>query len=144
MTQQDKISALKKYYTELPDNLTVGGGLDLSNTAITCLPDNLTVGGWLDLRNTAITCLPDNLTVGNSLDLRGTQITSDSNYIISDLIGSRNDRTTYFVKKDIVKCGCFSGSLQEFENKVAETYYVGSKYRKQYDDFINIIKGEIA
>lgn len=32
-----------------------GGGLYLSNTQITSLPDNLTVGGWLDLRNTQIT-----------------------------------------------------------------------------------------
>lgn len=31
------------------------GGLDLSGTKITALPDNLTVGGWLDLRDTEIT-----------------------------------------------------------------------------------------
>ncbi|MBQ7824842.1 MAG: hypothetical protein IJ337_00620, partial [Clostridia bacterium] len=61
--------------TELPDNLTVGGWLDLSETQITELPDNLTVGGWLDLSGTQITELPDNLTVGGSLYLRGTQIT---------------------------------------------------------------------
>ncbi|HAG1943840.1 TPA: hypothetical protein G8V98_004820 [Salmonella enterica] len=60
----------------LPDNLTVGGGLDLSGTSITALPDNLTVGGWLDLRGTSITALPDNLTVGGGLDLRGTSITA--------------------------------------------------------------------
>ena len=38
----------------LPDNLTVGGGLDLRNTQIASLPDNLTVGGWLDLSGTQI------------------------------------------------------------------------------------------
>ena len=42
---------------------------------ITALPDNLTVGGYLDLSGTGITALPDNLTVGGSLDLRGTGIT---------------------------------------------------------------------
>jgi hypothetical protein len=63
--------------TSLPDNLTVGGSLDLENcTGITSLPDNLTVGGYLDLRGTGITSLPDNLTVGGYLDLRGTGITS--------------------------------------------------------------------
>ena len=63
--------------TALPDNLTVGGYLDLENcTGITALPDNLTVGGSLDLRGTGITALPDNLTVGGSLDLRGTGITA--------------------------------------------------------------------
>ena len=58
----------------LPDNLTVGGGLDLRNTQIASLPDNLTVGGWLDLSGTQIASLPDNLTVGGGLYLSGTQI----------------------------------------------------------------------
>jgi hypothetical protein len=61
--------------TELPDNLTVGRYLDLRGTSITELPDNLTVGYYLDLEGTSITELPDNLTVGGSLDLRGTSIT---------------------------------------------------------------------
>ena len=55
--------------TALPDNLTVGGSLDLRGTGITALPDNLTVGGYLYLRGTGITALPDNLTVGGYLDL---------------------------------------------------------------------------
>ena len=64
--------------TALPDNLTVGGYLDLENcTGITALPDNLTVGGSLDLRGTGIAALPDNLTVGGSLYLRGTGITDE-------------------------------------------------------------------
>lgn len=36
-------------------NLTVGGYLDLSNTAITALPDNLTVGGSLYLDQYKVT-----------------------------------------------------------------------------------------
>ena len=60
----------------MPDNLTVGGSLDLEGTQIQSLPDNLTVGGSLYLRGTQIQSLPDNLTVGGSLDLRGTQIQS--------------------------------------------------------------------
>ena len=65
--------------TALPDNLTVGGSLDLENcTGITALPDNLTVGGYLDLRGTGITALPDNLTVGGSLYLENcTGITGE-------------------------------------------------------------------
>ncbi len=42
------------------------------------MPDNLTVGGSLDLEGTGITALPDNLTVGGSLYLRGTGITDTS------------------------------------------------------------------
>ena len=33
----------------LPEHLTIGGSLDLSNSAFTALPDNLTCGGGLDL-----------------------------------------------------------------------------------------------
>jgi hypothetical protein len=60
----------------LPDNLTVGGDLGLRGTQIQSLPDNLTVGGYLDLGRTQIQYLPDNLTVGGDLDLGGTQIQS--------------------------------------------------------------------
>jgi hypothetical protein len=63
-------------FEDTPDNLTVGGYLDLQGTAITALPDNLTVGGSLYLQGTAITALPDNLTVGGYLDLQGTAITA--------------------------------------------------------------------
>ena len=37
---------------EAPDNLSVGGDLDLSGTKISALPDNLSVGGGLYLRGT--------------------------------------------------------------------------------------------
>ena len=58
----------------MPDNLTVGGSLDLRGTPITSLPDGLTVGGWLDLSRTQITSLPDGLTVGGYLGISGTNI----------------------------------------------------------------------
>ena len=55
----------------------MGGSLYLRGTGITALPDNLTVGGYLDLEGcTGITALPDNLTVGGYLYLRGTGITA--------------------------------------------------------------------
>ncbi|WP_051983882.1 hypothetical protein [Pectobacterium wasabiae] len=62
--------------TSLPENLSVGGYLDLEGTGITSLPENLSVGGSLYLRGTGITSLPENLSVGGSLYLRGTGITS--------------------------------------------------------------------
>ena len=57
-----------------PDNLTVAGSLDVSDTPISALPDNLTVAKWLAVSRTPITALPDNLTVSGSLDLHGTAI----------------------------------------------------------------------
>lgn len=82
-------------YGVTPDNLTVGGSLDLRNTAITALPDNLTVGGWLDLPGTAITALPDNLTVRGSLNLRGTAITAlPDNLTVGGLLDLRDTAIT--------------------------------------------------
>ena len=60
---------------ELPEGLSVGGDLDLSDTSITKLPEGLSVGGDLDLNNTSITKLPKGLSVGGSLDLSNTSIT---------------------------------------------------------------------
>ena len=41
-------------YGVTPENLSVGGSLDLIETAITSLPENLSVGRSLDLSRTAI------------------------------------------------------------------------------------------
>jgi hypothetical protein len=61
--------------TELPDNLVVGGSLNLQGTKITKLPNNLVVDGSLDLYSTKITELPENLVIGGYLNVYGTKIT---------------------------------------------------------------------
>lgn len=38
-----------------------------------------------------------------------------------------------------VACGCFRGSLEEFEKKVEETHS-GTSYERQYKAIINVIK----
>jgi hypothetical protein len=78
-----------------PDNLSVGGWLDLEGcTGLTSLPDNLSVGGSLSLEGcTGLTSLPDNLSVGGWLYLGGcTGLTSlyESNH------GYRLDRAGDF------------------------------------------------
>ncbi|MEN6623632.1 MAG: hypothetical protein ABFD50_19060, partial [Smithella sp.] len=118
------------------------GSLYLEGTQITALPENLTVGGSLYLRGTQITALPENLTVGGSLDLEGTQITAlpenltVGGYLLSGLIGSREAITSYHIKHDVIHCGCFKGTLDEFKVKVHSVYPSG-KYREEYDAFIN-------
>jgi hypothetical protein len=130
--------------TQLPDNLNVGGSLDLSGTQITQLPDNLNVGGSLDLRGTQITQLPDNLNVGGSLYLRGTQIKLSTYWIISDEIGSRSDVSYYAIKEQFIVCGCFKGSLEEFERRVHSVYRTGNKHRIDYDLFISKVRASIS
>lgn len=61
---------------ELPDNLTVNGGLDLHNSKLTSLPNNLTVNGLLDIRSTKISSLPKNLSVSDDLYIQRTDITT--------------------------------------------------------------------
>ena len=60
------------FIQQSPDNLRVGGYLDLRNTPITHIGDNLRVGGNLDLRNTPITHIGDNLYVGYDLYIGNT------------------------------------------------------------------------
>jgi hypothetical protein len=118
-SQEQRILELKKYYPALPDNLTVGGSLDLENTAITALPDNLTVGGSLDLSGTAIT----------------GSVYNCGNY----------GRTICAYKHTsgnvVVSLGCFVGTLDECAAKISEKYtgrdaeeYI-SKVRQAFDNY---------
>lgn len=63
-----------------------------------------------------------------------TRICSDADYIYLKGFGSHNRSTTIFRAKSgniCVSCGCFIGSLQEFENKVKETHG-NNKFAKEY------------
>jgi len=58
-------------------------------------------------------------------------------------MGSRNDQTiAYWTSdKDVqIMCGCFIGNLEEFEKRIKETYDNENKHKKQYDEYIEIIK----
>lgn len=48
--------------------------------------------------------------------------------------------TTYCFDDDIIWCGCFKGTLLEFENKVNETHKNNSQYLKEYIGAINYLK----
>ena len=55
-------------------------------------------------------------------------------------IGSRNDTTHYFYNDDRVICGCFDGTMEEFENKVKDSYDEDDKEYKQYIIAIRTLK----
>ena len=55
-------------------------------------------------------------------------------------IGSRNDTTHYFYNDNRVICGCFDGTMEEFENKVKNEYSEDNKYYKQYMIAIDTLK----
>ena len=55
-------------------------------------------------------------------------------------IGSRNDTTHYFVEDNRVICGCFDGSLENFEEKVKNTYDKDTREYMQYMIAIDTFK----
>ena len=71
-------------------------------------------------------------------DLRYANL--DKRYIQVACIGSSKRMTTYCFDDDIVWCGCFKGTLQEFEKQVNETHKDNEQYLKEYVGFINYLK----
>ena len=62
------------------------------------------------------------------------EVFNTRHFFVQGPIGSRNGFITFYRTKDNtveVRCGCFSGSLQEFVNQVEETHG-GSRYEKEY------------
>ena len=103
-------------------NITVTNNLDLEDVSgVDALPDNLTVGGWLDLSGTSITALPDNLTVGGSLYLRPEKITNVS-YRENCGYSSRTIFAMWTGKEFRIAAGCFFGSIEQFEQAVDDKY----------------------
>ena len=78
------------------------------------------------------------------VDLTETNLTNTKFYLTNlykskgdlvgvEKIGSRKDTTHYFYKDDRVICGCFGGTMEEFEKKVKESY---NKYDKEYKEYM--------
>ena len=80
-------------------------------------------------------------------DLRGAdlgdwgKIQSPSDILIVGTIGSRDGYTTIFHtdKGIFVQCGCFKGTLEEFEAKVKKTHQ-GNKHERDYLALIEFVK----
>jgi len=78
-----------------------------------------------------------------SADLSSANLSSaklDKKYISVSCIGSSKRMTTYCFEDDIVWCGCFKGTLNDFENEVNKTHKNNKQYLKEYLGFINYLK----
>ena len=72
----------------------------------------------------------------------GAEINSIYDYMTVGGIGSRQGMTTFYRCKDgliRVNCGCFNGTLDEFEAAVHETH-AGNKHEKAYMAAIRMVK----
>ena len=70
------------------------------------------------------------------------KVSGNADYLCFKGLGSCNRNTTFFKCKDghiHVSCGCFSGTLEEFADKVKETHG-DSKFAKEYLATIEIVK----
>ena len=79
----------------------------------------------------------------SSADLSYANLSSadlNKRYIQIACIGSAKRMTTYCFDDDIIWCGCFTGSLEQFEAQVNETHKGNEQYLKEYLGFINYIK----
>lgn len=85
------------------------------------------------VRDNACVC-GNGIVYGNAWMCGNAQVSSDADYICLKGFGSRNRNTTMFRTENgniCVSCGCFIGTLQEFENKVKETHG-NNKFAKEY------------
>ncbi len=64
-------------------------------------------------------------------------------YQVIGPIGSRGDYLTYFRMEEggeIIRTGCWTGDLAEFEKRVASVYPKGNEHRTAYDAAIAFLK----
>ena len=79
---------------------------------------------------------------GNAQVSGDAKIESNDSHCGFDCFGSANRHTHAYLTKDNkveITCGCFKGSIKEFEKKVEQTHS-GTVYEKQYKAIINVIK----
>lgn len=80
----------------------------------------------------------------NNLHLEGIKESIDR-VIKIDNIGSRNGCTYFFktASEIYVRCGCFFGTIAEFEVAVKKTHADNEQYKKEYIEAIRYIKAVI-
>ena len=86
-----------------------------------------------------VSCLAE--VYGSAKVYGSAEVTTTRDYITINPIGSRNDVTTAFRTDNGVRieCGCFYGSIAEFEKQVKETHG-DSQYAKEYLAFVELLK----
>ena len=65
---------------------------------------------------------------------------TDKRYIQISCIGSEKRMTTYCFENDKIWCGCFTGTLKDFEKQGQKTHKHNENHLKEYIGFINYLK----
>ena len=83
----------------------------------------------------------------SSTDLRSANLSySDlsKRYIQISRIGSRKGITAYCFDDDVIWCGCWKGTLEEFKSRVKEVHKNNKQYLSEYLGFIKYIESLIS
>ena len=127
------------------DDALVSGNARISSNA--CVYDNALIydNAWIS----GNAWVSDDALVSGNARISGNAwvsddalVSGDADYICFKGFGSVNRNTTMFKTKNgdiYVCCGCFKGSLKEFEEKVKETHG-NTKYAKEYLACIEVAK----
>ena len=100
-------------------NAKVSGNARVSGNAKVCGNTKVCGNAWVS---------------GNAKVCGNAEVSNTRHFFVQGPIGSRNDFVTFYRTKDDtvgVRCGCFSGSIQKFVDRVEETHG-GSRYEKEY------------
>ena len=114
-------------------NANVCGDAWIYGNANVC--GDVMIGGDAEVFGNANVC-------GDARVYSNAEVCRDADYLCFKGLGSENRNTTFFKCKDghiHVSCGCFSGNIEEFENKVKETHG-DNKYAKEYLACIQVVK----
>ena len=102
-------------------------------------------GDYTQIRNFGERCsFGERCNLDNNLKFENIQEQVDRVLKI-DRIGSRKGCTYFFktLSEIYVRCGCFFGTIAEFEKKVNETHSDNEQYRKEYLEAIKYVKAII-
>lgn len=99
--------------------------------------DNVRVFGNVEVSGNAQVL--GNVQVSGNAILRTGITKTSADFVVIGPQGNRNSYATYHIGSDTVCTGCFTGSLQAFEEKVIEKYS-NHKYYEQYQKVIQIFK----
>ena len=127
------------------NNAQVSGNARVYGNALVCddawVSNNAQVYGSARVSGNASVC-DDAWVSGNARVSGNAWICSNADYICLKGFDSHNRSTTMFRTKSgniCVSCGCFSGTLQEFESKVKETHG-NNKFAREYLALVEVAK----
>jgi hypothetical protein len=98
---------------------------------------------WADLSSANLSSADLSWADLRSADLSSANLSSaktNKRYVQISCIGSRKDSTTYCFQDDKILCGCWSGTLSEFEKRVKEVHKQNKQFLKEYLGAIKYIK----